>query len=269
MSAPPGSASSTSTTNGMERLRLLSCNIVAGASVGRYRDYVTRSWLPHPGKRANLEALARSMEEFDVVGLQEADAGTLRSGFVNQTQYVAESAGFPYWSHQPNRRVSRLAQSANGLISRIEPTEVIDHPLPGRIPGRGALLARFGSGADALSVVISHLSLGPEARMRQLGFIAELLADAPHAVLMGDLNCAADSPELRELYRKTTLTPPIAPPPTFPSWRPRRAIDHILVSENLQIDSLWTLPQAFSDHLPVAASVTLPRGLQQELRRAA
>lgn len=267
MSAPPGSAPRSSPP--IERLRLLSCNIVAGASVGRYSDYVTRSWLPHPGKRANLEALARSIEDFDVVGLQEADAGTLRSGFMNQTQYVAETAGFPYWSHQPNRRVSRLAQSANGLISRIEPSEVIDHPLPGRIPGRGALLARFGTGNDALTIVISHLSLGPEARMRQLGFIAELLSDAPHAVLMGDLNCTADSPELRELYRKTSLAPPIAPPPTFPSWRPRRAIDHILVSESMQIDSLWTLPQAFSDHLPVAASVTLPSSLQLGLRRAA
>ncbi|MEO8673343.1 MAG: endonuclease/exonuclease/phosphatase family protein [Tahibacter sp.] len=251
------------------RLRLLSCNILAGATVGRYSDYVTRSWLPHPGKRANLDALAESLTGFDVIGLQEADAGTLRSGFVNQTQYLAESAGFPYWSHQPNRKVSKLAQSANGLISRIEPQEVLDHPLPGRIPGRGALLARFGSGEDALTLVISHLSLGPEARMRQLGFIAELLADAPHAILMGDLNCAVDSPELRELFRRTTLTPSASPPLTFPSWRPRRAIDHILVSGDLHIERLWTLPQAFSDHLPVAANIRLPLKLQQQLQRAA
>ena len=255
--------------DGNARLRLVSCNIVAGASVGRYSDYVTRSWLPHPGKRANLDALAASIAEFDVVGLQESDAGTLRSGFVNQTQYLAEAAGFPYWSHQPNRRVSRLAQSANGLISRIEPSEVIDHPRPGRIPGRGALLARFGTGSDALHVVVSHLSLGPEARMRQLGFIAELLADVPHAVLMGDMNCAADSTELRELYRRTALRPPASPPATFPSWRPRRAIDHILASESLVVERLWTLPQAFSDHLPVAASLRLPARLHEGLKRAA
>lgn len=266
MNAHDGSAP---TPDGITRLRLVSCNIVAGASVGRFSDYVTRTWLPHPGKRANLDALAASIAEFDIVALQESDAGTLRSGFVNQTQYLADAADFPYWSHQPNRRVSRLAQSANGLISRLEPTEVIDHPLPGRIPGRGALLARFGAGRDALCVVISHLSLGPEARMRQLGFIADLLADTPHAVLMGDMNCAADSPELRELYRRTSLRPPTAPPATFPSWRPRRAIDHILASEALEVESLWTLPQAFSDHLPVAASLRLPARLQQGLKRAA
>jgi endonuclease/exonuclease/phosphatase family metal-dependent hydrolase len=68
------------------RLNLLSCNILAGGSVKRYRDYVTHSWkhvLPH-GKRANLDGLARVIGDFDLVGLQEADAGSLRSGFLNR-----------------------------------------------------------------------------------------------------------------------------------------------------------------------------------------
>src|SRR5690606_8718270 len=112
------------------RLRLVSCNILAGGSVRRYRDYVTHSWkhvLP-TGKRANLDGLARVIGGFDLVGLQEADAGSLRSGFLNQTQYLAEAAGFPYWSHQPNRRVSRLATSSNGLLARHQPDEVLDYP---------------------------------------------------------------------------------------------------------------------------------------------
>ncbi len=241
-------------------LRLLSCNILAGARVGRYRDYVTRSWLPHPGKRANLDGLARHFCEFDLIGLQESDAASLRSGFLHQTRYLAEAAGMPYWSHQANRRVSRLAQSANGLLSRLAPSEVIDYPLPGRIPGRGALFARFGQGNEALVVVVAHLSLGPQARARQLGFIAELLDDHPHAVLMGDLNCTVDSAEMRQLFAQTRLIAPPEPAPTFPSWRPRRAIDHILVSAPLQIERLWTLPQVPSDHLPIAAHVRLPAG---------
>ncbi len=240
------------------RLRLLSCNILAGASVGRYSDYVTRSWLPHPGKRANLDHLARLFADFDLIGLQETDAGSLRSGFLNQTQYLAESSGIPFWSHQPNRKVSRLAQSANGLLCRFEPTEVVDYPLPGRIPGRGALLARFGTGRAALVVVVAHLSLGPQARLRQLGYIGELLEGHSHAVLMGDLNCAPDSAELRHLFERTALRPPVAATPTFPSWRPRRAIDHILVTGDIHVERVWTLPQAFSDHLPLAANVVLP-----------
>lgn len=245
-------------------LRLLSCNILAGASVQRYRQYVTRSWasvLPGRGKQENLDRLAAMMAGFDVIGLQEADAGSLRSGFLNQTQYLANMAGMPFWSHQPNRPVARLAHSANGLISRFTPTEVHDYPLPGRIPGRGVMLAHFGEHPGALTVAVAHLSLGPQARRRQLHFIADLLADRPHAVLMGDLNTDADSAEMRRLFTHTALLPPHRLTPTFPSWRPRRAIDHILISADLRLERVWTLGEAFSDHLPLAAQVRLPAHL--------
>jgi endonuclease/exonuclease/phosphatase family metal-dependent hydrolase len=245
------------------RLSLLSCNILAGGSMRGYREYVTHSWrhmLPN-GKRANLDGLARLIGEFDLVGLQEADPGSLRSGFLNQTQYLAETADFPFWSHQPNRRVSRLASSSNGLLARWQPDEVLDYPLPGRIPGRGALWARFGSGADALVVVIAHLSLGRVARGRQLAFIAELIGQHPHAVLMGDFNTPARSKELDLLYARTSLGRPDDSPVTFPSWRPTRALDHILVSGSLVVERLWALPHPVSDHLPIAACVRLPTSM--------
>lgn len=243
------------------RLRLLSCNILAGASVQRYHEYVTRSInavLPGRDKLDNLDRLAELLPQFDLVGLQEADAGSLRSGFLNQTRYLAETAGMPFWSHQPNRAMARLAHSANGLISRLEPHSVFDYQLPSRIPGRGALLARFGEGDDALAVMIAHLSLSAPARARQLGFIGELLQDFPHAVLMGDLNTEAHSPEMERLFARCRLQPPAQPMPTFPSWKPRRALDHILTSSDIQLDKVWTLPQAFSDHLPLAAEIRLP-----------
>ncbi len=241
-------------------LTLLSCNILAGGSVKRYRDYVTHSWkhvLPH-GKRENLDGLAQLLGAFDLVALQEADAGSLRSGFLNQTQYLAEAAQFPYWTHQPNRRVSKLATSSNGLLSREEPREVLDYPLPSRIPGRGALWARFGEGDDALVVVVAHLSLGAQARARQIAFLAELLATQRRAVLMGDFNTSAHSKELDPLYARTALLPPEHAPATFPSWQPKRAIDHILASADLTVEQRWALPHPVSDHLPIAARVRIP-----------
>jgi len=258
---PPASAAAAHPASEPRRLQLLSCNILAGGSVRRYRDYVTHSWkhvLP-TGKRANLDVLARVIGEFDLVALQEADAGSLRSGFLNQTQYLAEAAQFPYWSHQPNRRVSRLATSSNGLLARMQPDEVLDYPLPGRIRGRGVLWSRFGEGDDALIVMIAHLALGPAARMRQLGFIAELVGHHPNVVLMGDLNTPSMSAELKMLYARTALQPPHESPATFPSWRPTRAIDHILVSSSIEVEKRWALPHPVSDHLPVAASILLPK----------
>lgn len=246
------------------RLRLMSANIQAGASTRAYRDYVTRPWshvLPSREKRSNLDTLAGHASEFDVVGLQESDAGSLRSGFLNQTHYLAERAGFPFWSHQPNRRVGGVAASANGLLSRREPDEVHDYPLPSRIPGRGAMLVRYGEGVDSLTIAIAHLSLSPKARAAQMAFLGELLAGEGHKVLMGDFNCESDSAEMAPLYRATALQAPEAHHrlPSFPSWRPSRAIDHILVSGGVLIRDRWALSGWFSDHLGVAAEIVLPQ----------
>ena len=181
------------------RLRLLSANIQAGSSTRGYHDYVARSWshvLPAGNKRGALDTIAQLAAQHDIVGLQEADPGSLRSGFTNQTHYLAERGGFAYWSHQPNRSMGGVASSANGLLSRLEPMSVSDHPLPGRISGRGVLLARFGNDADALTIAVAHLSLGANSRRSQLAFIAELLHEVPHAVLMGDFNCTLDRPEM-------------------------------------------------------------------------
>ena len=245
------------------RLRLLSCNIQAGSSTQRYGDYVSRSWshvLPH-GKRVNLESIATLSAGYDIVGLQESDPGSLRSGFTNQTHHIAERAGFPFWSHQPNRSVGGIASSANGLLSRHRPTEVLDYALPGRVAGRGVLLARFGDGEASLLVAVAHLSLGAQSRRAQLDFLAELLNGAPHAVLMGDFNCGHDAPEMQKLYRHTRLRPPVHTPPTFPSWKPVRALDHILYSDAITADPPRALAAGRSDHLAVAIELQMPEGV--------
>src|SRR5690606_16177366 len=94
------------------RLKLLSANIQAGSSTRGYHDYVARSWshvLPAGNKRGALDKIARLAGEHDIVGLQESDPGSLRSGFTNQTHYLAQRGGFDYWSHQPNRSVGGVA----------------------------------------------------------------------------------------------------------------------------------------------------------------
>ena len=243
------------------RLRLLSANIQAGSSTRGYSDYVSRSWshvLPGGNKRGSLDLIARLAGEHDIVGLNESDPGSLRSGFTNQTHYLAQRGGFDYWTHQPNRRVGGVASSANGLLSKIEPREVIYHALPGRVKGRGVLLARFGDEPGALLVAVAHLSLGAGSRLSQLSFIAELLHDHPHAVLMGDFNCGIEAPEMGALFRATRLQPPACSVPTFPSWRPLRAIDHILIGDGLRCSDARALAAAQSDHLALSLQLDVP-----------
>lgn len=240
-------------------LRLLTFNIQAGSKTNEMREYVTRGWQsvwPHRDKQSNLGQVAKLAVDYDVVALQEADAHSVRSGFRHQVEWLAESSGFPFWSHQRNRALT-LASPGNGVLSRIEPSDVLAHKLPGRIPGRGVLELRFGSHQDALRIIVAHLSLTPNGRRRQAEYLAEIIGDARHAVLMGDLNCEPDAAALRPLLEGTRLR--AAPHlPSFPAWEPRRSIDQILLTPALRVRRYEVLPLHVSDHLPVAAEIELP-----------
>ncbi len=242
------------------RLRFLSYNIQTGILSARYGHYVLHSWkhlLPFRNRWANLDRIGKSLAAFDVVGLQEVDSGSLRTGFINQAKYLAEQGNFPFWHYQTTRRLGKLAQHSNGLLARFEPHEFADYKLPG-LRGRGALLARFGTREEPLAMFIIHLSLGKRARLKQMDFLSELVQEYRHVVVMGDLNCGPDSREMKLLLRRTHLTIPSEELTTFPSWRPRREIDHILVSTSLRVEKTYVPEWLYSDHLPVAMDVLIP-----------
>ncbi len=244
------------------RLRLLSFNIQVGNSTESYRHYLTRGWqhlLPHQGRSSNLQRIGALLADYDLVALQEADGGSHRSGYINQVEHLAQLGAFPYWYQQLNRNLGRLAQHSNGVLSRLQPTVIEDHPLPGP-PGRGAILLRFGEGEDALAVVMMHLSLGAKTRVRQLAYIRELIGEYRHQVLMGDMNTHASDLLLHSPLRDLGLLAPQVEA-TFPSWRPQRCLDHILLSPSLTLEAVRVLAQPISDHLPVAVEIRLPDSL--------
>lgn len=252
------------TSDQADTLRLLSFNIQTGADSQRYRHYLTRgwrTWLPHRAQMPNLDRVAELVRQYDLVGLQEVDSGSLRSNFIDQTGYLGQQAGFACWHSQVNRNLGALGQHSNGLLSRYVPSRIEEHKLPGNLPGRGALLAVFGPPEQELAVCIVHLALGRGSRRQQLAYIGALIAPFTHAVVMGDMNCSPEAPELQWLIQHNRLQPPVCRNPSFPSWRPRRRIDHILVSEQLQVNHARVVDFPLSDHLPVCLEIQLPPGL--------
>lgn len=255
---------------GQRRLRLLTYNIQTGIATSRYRHYLTHSWkhvLPCSGRRDNLDQIASMVRRYDIVGLQEADAGSLRSGYLNFTEYLAARAEFPHWYDQTNRNFGMFAQHSMGVLSRMRATEIREHRLPGAIPGRGALVVRYGHGRDALVLMLVHLALGKRARLRQLGFIGEIASAHRHVILMGDLNCRSDSQELSVLVDRAGLREPIHDLHTFPSWRPIRNIDHILISPSLRVEDVSVLNYPLSDHLPISMEISLPDEVELSSQR--
>ncbi len=248
-----------------DRLRLLSFNIQAGIGTSSYREYITGSWKHLVAPRnsvENIERISEVLHDFDIVALQEVDAGSLRSRFLNQAVHLAALSEFPFWHQQVNRNLGRLGQFSNALLSRVIPYHVEDHRLPG-LPGRGAFVVRYGHPDNPLVVVGVHLALGERYRNAQLAYLSDLLKNYRHVVVMGDFNCMPehllDSPfaelELRLMEGEHR---------TFPSWSPERHLDHILVSPGLEVVRYQVLEDhLLSDHLPVATEIILPPDLRE------
>ncbi|SEL64004.1 endonuclease/exonuclease/phosphatase family protein [Halomonas daqiaonensis] len=242
-------------------LKLLTFNLQVGIQTSAYHHYLTRSWqhlLPHPNRLRRLDMIGEVLGRFDIVGLQEADGGSFRSSQVNQVAYLASHAGFPHHFQQLNRNLGRIAQHSNGLLSRLPPTRIEEYRLPGTLPGRGAIHARYGEGPDALHLFVAHLALSHRGRVRQLDYLSEIIQPLRHVVVMGDLNCTPEQLHGHQRFCASLPLHPVRPPLSYPSWQPRRALDHILLSESLQADEVRVLDHLFSDHLPIAVDVRLP-----------
>ena len=248
----------------MQRIKLLSYNIQAGIHTRQYREYLTKSWkhlLPHHERQVNLGRIASLLGDFDLVGLQEIDGGSLRTRYIDQIEYLAEEAQFPFWYRQVNRNLGKLAQHGNGVLSRLRPARVVEHKLPG-LPGRGAVIVEMDlSDGALLGICILHLALGWRARSRQLRYIAQLTERYPYLVVMGDFNCGCRSRSLRQLVRESDLRGLDCELKTFPSWQPKRSLDHILVSHTLRILDVEVLDYPLSDHLPLSMTIGLPEGI--------
>ncbi|MDD3651688.1 endonuclease/exonuclease/phosphatase family protein [Immundisolibacter sp.] len=253
------------------RLRVLTYNIQVGIDTGRYRQYLTRGWrhvLPFGGRQGNLDRIAAVLRGYDIVALQEIDAGSYRGAFLNQAQYLADRAGFPNWHLQVNRNYGPLARHGIAILSRLPPTGIRECRLPGFLPGRGALLMSFGSRERPLHVLAVHLSLGRRSRERQLRYLARLALRCRDLILLGDLNCPAWQLQSHAGLSHAGLRVADVEGHSYPSWRPRRNLDHVLVTPALTVRRAGVLEHPLSDHLPVAVELELPPALAGSLRTA-
>jgi len=232
-------------------MRILSYNIQAAINARSYLSY-TWQWhrqiLPGPAKRKTLARIAAYISQFDLICLQEIDLGGLRNGFRNHVEQLRELTGLPYSLAQTNRRLGKLSLHGNLILSKMPLREVLNRPLPSRIPGRGVRAGAVATTRGELVVANIHLSLGALDQHRQLRFIRGQLAAWENVLITGDYNCTPDAPQLRILaehgYRRLGDTSP-----TFPSWRPHKALDHAFLKGGLSARS-FVSDERDSDHLP-------------------
>lgn len=217
-----------------------------------------------------------SAEQFDLLVLNECDFNCSWSKGIDQAQWIADNAGFVYVAKQRIVDASlpfRSYRFGNALLSRypITETRFIRLPLLSKkeaffAGNHDSMLATVETPQGPVRILVCHLEARSEvirvaAAKLLRGIIAE--EDTP-CLVIGDLNSAPSfavghyTTDVGEnavdiLVQGGLLS---AGPSatdwkqylTFSSEKPDRAIDWILATPNVQLDSPQVVPSLLSDH---------------------
>lgn len=226
VSVPTGS-SATTPASGPSSVRLATMNIRRGRGMD---------------DRTDLSRTALTLGDGEVIGLQEVGFG--------QAEELASRLGL-HGAFAPTERRWFRDDFGNAFLSRY-PASWQSIPLPRSAgqPARNVILVRARLGAETLNVVVAHLGRHQDnsSQLRQVGEL--FLALQPPAVLMGDLNAHAGSPQLERL-RSTpgvvdVLRGRVEDDPRRVTW---------MLVRGLKVRDAWLRDDGASDHPALFADV--------------
>ncbi len=225
--------------------------------------------------KVSPERIARVIgrHEPDVVALQELDLKRPRTNKADQTQIIAQQLEMIYHFH-PNIRVEE-EMYGNAILSRYPMKMMYAGRLP-VFPGkpgwepRGAVWVNIMIDDQRIQVINTHLGLRPRERIRQVqalmgeDWLSHSSCDGP-VILCGDFNALPNSPSyncvsqgLRDVQVDLNGH---QPRPTWFSHYPVGRIDHVFVSDEINVKSIHVsrtgLDKKSSDHLPLIVDLEI------------
>jgi endonuclease/exonuclease/phosphatase family metal-dependent hydrolase len=251
---------------------LLALLLVASTPAGaRPMDVTVATFNIHSGTGADgaldlaRTAAAIRASGADVVGLQEVDvAWSERSGFADQASELGLALGMgvhfaPIYElpGSPRRRfgvavLSRLpvARVANHEITRWSTQDSSVRQAPGF--AEAVVLAR----GRPVHVWVTHLDFRPDpaVRARQVADMLAVVGERGTHVLLGDFNAEPGARELDPLWERFTG---VQPGPTYPAEAPDLRLDHIAVSDDVEVLGSRVPATTASDLRPVVADLRI------------
>jgi endonuclease/exonuclease/phosphatase family metal-dependent hydrolase len=218
--------------------------------------------LPVPGagylrsNRQVLESITQFIksEDPDVVGLIEVDTGSIRTGMLNQVEFIGAELG-----HYSIYECKYGIESITALmpIVRKQSNAFLASP---RV--HGERFHYFDTGIKRLIIELEledaviflvHLSLKYRHRQAQLRTLHDLVTRSPKPVLVaGDFNTFWGDHEIYLFMQAAGLrSANTAGLPSYPSRNPRRELDFILYTSGIEVTNFRVPAVRFSDHLPL------------------
>jgi endonuclease/exonuclease/phosphatase family metal-dependent hydrolase len=261
---------------------------VASYNIAHGRGLVNSNWDggSHQDRMQRLDSIAELLRtiDADVVVLNEVDFDSSWSHSVNQAEYLANKAGYPYRIEQRNfdfRLLFWTWRFGNAVLSRYPITDATVIDLPGYSLWESALAGKKRSlnceidlGEQSVRVIAAHLSHRSEPlRIRSAAMVAEIAADSSlPTIIAGDLNstppgfpqCVTDTNGNNAIQLLDSCQHfqrmPIDPPEddslyTYDSANPVSVIDWLLIPQDWQFTGYHVEQSELSDHRPIWATI--------------
>jgi len=216
----------------------------------------------------NIDAVARVIrqEKPDVLALQEADAPSAWSGGFDHVGRLAAATEYPHVYHGLHFQIDVLNMAVRygtALLAKdplLAPVSVRFEAPP--LHTKGFVVAEIEFDGRMVMVTSVHLDSGSsEVRRAQAQVLIRLLDQrGPALILMGDFNSRweneADAVRILAVaLGLQAFQPESTDLATFPSRMPKKRIDWILISSELEFVDYQVCAACVSDHLGVAARV--------------
>jgi endonuclease/exonuclease/phosphatase family metal-dependent hydrolase len=218
--------------------------------------------LPLPGAgylRSNRQVLEQitqfiKAQDADVVGLIEVDTGSIRTGMLNQAEFIASHLG-----HYSTYQCKYGTESLNAMVPIVRKQGNAFLAAP-RV--HGERFHYFDTGIkrliielelDEAVIFLVHLSLKYRHRQYQLRALHELVQRSTKPVIVaGDFNTFWGDHEIYLFMQASGLkSANVEGLPSYPSRNPRRELDFILYGRGIEVTGFQVPPVRYSDHLPL------------------
>jgi endonuclease/exonuclease/phosphatase family metal-dependent hydrolase len=212
----------------------------------------------------NLSHITKFIQssQADIVGLLEVDSGSFRSRSRNQCADIADALGHyhVYQSKYANQsfvqRLPLMKTQGNAILTCDEIKAQKFHYFNSGIK-RLVLELELSN----LVILLVHLSLKFRHRQYQLSELYSLVNEIKKPVIVaGDFNLFRGVREVQLFLAATRLKNANQDGlPSYPSWKPRRQLDFIFHSAEIEITGFQVPRVTYSDHLPLICDFEITR----------
>lgn len=234
-------------------IKVATYNIAAGLSNGYFRK---KNYFKSADVIKNIDA--------DIITLNEV--GKPLPAFIKEhTAFIANYCGYKYFTFAKATMFGSFPYG-NAILSRypiknieVTPMKKFVHIGPGIYEPRCILTAEVES-EKKVRIMCSHFGLMPDEQKYGVKNVLSQIqrSDVP-TVFMGDLNINGQKNVIQPLkkvlrdvcdYHKGKIN-------TFPAKKPKKRLDYIFISDNIEIEDVYTVGTVASDHLPLVANIVL------------